>query len=353
MMNRNDKAVAANNGHINIVQGQLTNEFNDTKSNAKLTTNSVISGVSQYHTDKNGYVYDTVSYADIKKMAHNPETVTKSQARWIIPSSFESRSHGAQMQRGSFKLLWVDIDKNDAGFKGVITVARNNVDARFVAYTTKTATRANEKMRIIIPLETAINGFMFTCCQEVLINKFAAEGIECDLTSTRTGQLCYLPNSGDNYKYHIQAGKRFDHYGWLSSLSKVFAHKLKLKEELKARRKAALQKRLRFANNHNQSPIDLFNSQADIEFLLLRYNYLQIGSRWLSPNSSSKSPGVSIKDDRWISSHASDKEIGLKLDSGSCGDAFDLFCYYEHHNDKQRAINAIKQQIKDCGGAYE
>jgi cell division FtsZ-interacting protein ZapD len=86
---------------------------------------------------------------------------------------------------------------------------------------------------------------------------------------------------------------------------------------------------------------------------LLRYNYLQIGSRWLSPNSSSKSPGVSIKDDRWISSHASDSEIGLKLDSGSCGDAFDLFCYYEHHNDKQRAINAIKQQMKDCGGAYE
>jgi hypothetical protein len=352
VMNKNNKAVAANNGHINIVQGQLINEINDTKSNGKLTTNSVISGVGQYHTDKNGYVYDTVSYADIKSMAHNPEVVPKSQARWVIPSSFESRSHGLQKQRGNFKLLWVDIDKNDVGFYDVVTIARNIVDARFVAYTTKTATVENEKMRIIIPLEKAINGFLFKCCQEVLINKFAEQGIECDLTSKRTAQLCYLPNKGDNYRYHIQGGKRFDHYGWLSSLSVVFAQKLKFKEELDARRKAALEKRLRFANNPNQSPIDLFNSQADIEFLLLRYNYLQIGSRWLSPNSSSKSAGVSIKDDRWISSHASDNEIGLSLDSGSCGDAFDLFCYYEHHNDKQQAINAIKQRMKSCGGDY-
>jgi hypothetical protein len=352
VMNKNNKAVAANNGHINIVQGQLINEINDTKSNCKLTTNTVISGVGQYHTDKNGYVYDAVSYADIKSMAHNPEVVPKSQARWIIPSSFESRSHGLQLQRGSFKLLWVDIDKNDIGFCSVVEIAGNIVGSRFVAYTTKTATHENEKMRIIIPLEKAINGFLFKCCQEVLINKFAEQGIECDLTSKRTAQLCYLPNKGDNYRYHIQGGKRFDHYGWLSSLSVVFAQKLKFKEELDARRKAALEKRLRFANNPNQSPIDLFNSQADIEFLLLRYNYLQIGSRWLSPNSSSKSAGVSIKDDRWISSHASDNEIGLSLDSGSCGDAFDLFCYYEHHNDKQQAINAIKQRMKSCGGDY-
>jgi hypothetical protein len=77
---------------------------------------------------------------------------------------------------------------------------------------------------------------------------------------------------------------------------------------------------------------------------LERYGYTQKGRRWLSPHSSTGLPGVHILDDDtcWIH-HASDP-----LDSGESGhpvNSFDLFCYYDHGDDRSKAFKTAADEL--------
>lgn len=84
------------------------------------------------------------------------------------------------------------------------------------------------------------------------------------------------------------------------------------------------------------SVIDGFNSANSIYQALEKYGYRQFGNRWLSPNSTSKIPGVVVfEDDRAYSHHASDP-----FDSAHTFDAFDMFAQYEHGGDVAKAVKA-------------
>ena len=77
---------------------------------------------------------------------------------------------------------------------------------------------------------------------------------------------------------------------------------------------------------------------------LERYGYTCKGKRYLSPHSSTGLAGVHILDDDtcWIH-HASDP-----LDSGESGhpvNSFDLFCYYDHGNDRSKAFKAAAEEL--------
>jgi|GEM_PF-3135536 len=77
---------------------------------------------------------------------------------------------------------------------------------------------------------------------------------------------------------------------------------------------------------------------------LERYGYTKKGRRYLSPHSGTGLPGVHILDNDtcWIH-HASDP-----LDSGESGhpvNSYDLFCYYEHGNDRSAAFKAAAAEL--------
>ncbi len=55
-----------------------------------------ISGNGKYHTDKNGYRYTEVTWADIKALVDTPQHVDKNKAQWLIPSTLHSRNHKEQ-----------------------------------------------------------------------------------------------------------------------------------------------------------------------------------------------------------------------------------------------------------------
>jgi hypothetical protein len=88
------------------------------------------------------------------------------------------------------------------------------------------------------------------------------------------------------------------------------------------------------------SPLDAYNAAYSVEDCLLQYGYQQHGRRYLSPLSGSGSPGVSVKDHKWISSHDSDKET-----VGAFGDSFDLFTYYEHRGDRSAALKVAGEMF--------
>lgn len=84
------------------------------------------------------------------------------------------------------------------------------------------------------------------------------------------------------------------------------------------------------------SVIDAYNAANSIHDALVQYGFRRMGSsnRYLSPNSSSKIPGVVVFDDaRAYSHHASDP-----FDSAHTFDAFDLFCTFDHGGDVSAAV---------------
>lgn len=90
------------------------------------------------------------------------------------------------------------------------------------------------------------------------------------------------------------------------------------------------------------SVIEAYNAAVPITEALAQAGYRQIGGRWLSPNSSSKIPGVIVFDDaRAYSHHASDP-----FDPAHTFDAFDLFCTYEHHGNFTAATKAAAEWLE-------
>lgn len=102
-----------------------------------------------------------------------------------------------------------------------------------------------------------------------------------------------------------------------------------------------LEKQAKRSHKIRGSVIDAFNDAHDLETVLERYGYQRMGvARYLSPHSGTQLPGVVLFRDRaacWIH-HASDPLCSEE--SGKPVNAFDLYCYYEHHGDLHKSVKA-------------
>jgi hypothetical protein len=90
-----------------------------------------------------------------------------------------------------------------------------------------------------------------------------------------------------------------------------------------------------------QNAIAAYNDATPIKMALEQAGYRQFGNRYLSPNSTSKIPGVVIFDDgRAYSHHASDP-----FDPTHSFDAFDVFCHYQHLGNVSAAVKAAAEML--------
>lgn len=88
------------------------------------------------------------------------------------------------------------------------------------------------------------------------------------------------------------------------------------------------------------SVIAAFNQAHDVESLMAAHGYKKRGRRWLAPSSSTGLPGISIKDGRMFSHHASDL-----LCNDHWNDAFDVFRLLDHGGDFRSAVKAAAQLL--------
>lgn len=319
---------------------------------ADYTATPLCGGFGKYHSpnaDRNPKALTTVTLAEIRAQLANPASVPKDQAPWCIFSTLLSRNHSEQRERGQFFALWAEVD--DPGrlpFREWASRAGYVVQANALAYTTRSATAALQKARLIVPLADPVTGQEFVELQEVLFDKLTAAGLNPDEVTKRAGQICYLPNRGDFYDYVICTGKRrFDPARWRSDVDEIRARNQQAQaEQRKALEASNLRASERVASGC-ESPLDAFNAEFPLEVMLETFGYLRKGGRWLSPNSASRSAGVSITEDgrKWLSAHESDASIGRPTNGGTMGDAFDLFVYYKHGGDRDAAL-------KEAGGMF-
>lgn len=312
------------------------------------------SGHGQFHSVDNKkfpQAYITISISEIKTLIKSPPSMEKEKAQWVIFSTLRSRVFQEQNKKGLFYALWADIDDTQGKtFTEIVSQTQEAIpEADFLAYTSRSATKENQKLRLIFELSDPVSGHQFGIFQKILNDKLEAASIIPDRATERHGQLCYLPNRGEFYKSHILEG-------FTCKLSipewdkEILQEQQRLETEEKSRKELREQARLKAAERMAagcKSPIDAYNADYPLPVMLATYGYSKRGNRWLSPNSESGNPGVTITSDgqKWLSSHGSDSKIGRATDSGTMGDVFDLFVYYEHNGDRNAAIKAAGQMF--------
>lgn len=315
-----------------------------------------VSGHGGYHTAnpnaKNPKPYTSVTIDDTNSMVKSPVAVPKEQAQWAIFSTTggeQARVHDFQRKKGQYFGLWADLDQVDTLTFLEVT---NRVAAAIpgiyrIIYTSKSATEANPKARVLVFLSGLVPGSDYSMLARIFNNRLEASGLPPDRATERPGQLCYLPNRGEYYQSQIIEGPLLDPYEEFKDEICAEQTRLKKEQEQRERRhRAAIQKTQERINTGQADPIEAFKQIYPVDLALERYGYYRRGEKYLSPLSESGKPGVTVLDNKWYSHHSSDGGIGQPgKDGGTWGDAFDLFVHYEHGGDFNQALKAAGEMF--------
>ena len=302
----------------------------------------LVSGYGQTHSVTNGRLYVPITLPEIQAMVDCPPSVDKARGQWLIPSSLPSRVFADQEQRGQFHLLWADIDRNASPIDAVQAFLEGTLHgADFEVYTSRSATWENPKSRILIPLCKPLLGCDWITVQTVLTDLLRADGIEPDMVSCRTAQLCFLPNRGQLYDTSSRRnGVHFDPLAaWSDAITTMQERQAQAEAALLRERQYRAERRAALQASDTQGPslITAFNLAFSVTDILLQAGYRQRGNTFCHPNSSSGSYSASVRNGRVHSLSMSDP---LYSGGGGVGahDAFSAFCVLFHQRDERAAL---------------
>jgi hypothetical protein len=244
-----------------------------------------------------------------------------------------------------------------------------------LAYSSSGATPENRKWRVLIPVMGVLTGAEYELAQTALFDLLHANGIHPDGALARCGQPIYLPN--------VPLDKRNPDLSPIFYVMRVIRAKTlrlddsPIRQEIDRRleqyRLAAEQAQIASRERERQraerrqkfpdqvSPVDAFNADHDIGDLLLRYQYERQGASKHYRSRYQTSPSYATQDfgDHWVSLSGSDAAAGVGKpkslgENAYCwGDAFDLFCHYEHDGDFDKAVRAYGLEISPAKAEIE
>jgi hypothetical protein len=320
-----------------------------------LTEQKFCSGYGTYHTNhpdartRSEYAEWCLNDLDLQ----NPLSIAKEQGQWVIPSIVcdeYARNHQHQRLYGKFGFAWFDIDEKGHSKEKVESVL-DALDCDYYVYTTKSSTAEYPKWRGIIPYEKLISAEDHVLVQEIVNDLFEESGIKPDRINQRPAQIAFLPNRGDYYDFAV-----FDVWERLSMSSPVVIERLKAKRAVV--KKQLIERQQKRELNHRKMQerikqgatdvLGVFKELYPLKDMLVVCGYEKKGeNRFLSPNSQSGIPGVTVDGDKWFSKHASDIGIGNTDSNGAAfGDVSDLWFHYFNGGviDIQALKNFIEQE---------
>lgn len=337
----------------------MTEGFND----------RVLTVVGAYETHKGtDEQYETISVQSL--MTIERTAVPKDQARWVLCSTYnepDGRKHKAQEERGQFVMVAIDLDTGNVQGKALVAAVQGFTGTvQMRVYASSSATKANRKWRVLIPTLAAMRHDEWLAVTVALNQHIERElGARPDRALERAGQPIYLPNTAprtdgvepltsDTLINGVLLNWR-DAPG-AEGVLMVMAEEADRQREhstraAEARRKMA---QLRARPNSEKSVIEQFNAANDVEQVLAACGY-KPGPRggWRSPRQSTGSFATKVFDEPagqyWVSLSLSDLEAGVgsqTSDGRTCfGDAFDLYAFHMHANDRNAAIRAAADQL--------
>ncbi len=312
-------------------------------------------GVGAYDSKKNGGKYAGLKVLDILLM--EPSSEPKEGAPWVIPSSYresDARTHDVQKKNGKYWLLTADIDVGNVQLVKIKEVLESlfGYDQLIRIYSTGSAKPDCLKWRVLIPLDRPLEATRWQFWQRSLNAWLIKNGITPDTALERFGQLVYLPNipkshrNVDGSPIHYQ-NVLFGNDLLTESSCQVWADWLAEQTTIAQLHEQARQEHLvKIKKIDGPSPIVEFNRKYPIDGLLSSYGYTPSpnGVDWRSPNQTTTSFATRNHGDYWTSLSESDAAVDLGQPSSNgvrYGDAFDLYCFYEHANNRTEAIKEL------------
>jgi predicted P-loop ATPase len=304
-----------------------------------------------------------IDWSDVQKRVDNPTDLPKSQGRWLIPSSYLSRSKKEQERHGKYWLCAFDFDKNPPTVPELAKITHEilNDNCDFELYNTNSATAGNPKSRLFIPLANPLNSHEWLLLQQVIAAKFEQRGIVHDKALEGFCQLSFLPNGMIGENVTDKTGKVIGTRIYVSESERnsgalnpeLFREEMnaladelqRQEEELKAEKAKALAAQpmvKKPVNNDSDNLIKEFNRCYDVASLLTANGYDQRGNKFRHPNSESGNFSASIKDGRVHTLSTSDP---LYSDGEGSHDPFSVFEVLNHGRDRNAAL-------KDAGDNF-
>lgn len=268
----------------------------------------------------------TVTWKDVLNRTSTPSIGPKDKCPWVIFSTYHDTKGAPQREHGRFYVGVMDVDTKFGTFAELVAKLRGVFPTvEWLAYTTSSATPEAARVRVLFPLQRPVDAARYEAGQ-CMVQRYAPADL--DEAGGRLVQKMFLPNklSADAYyETHYQAGSdRLDYHSLDPSV-----------------RRATPGSGIAMELPNDQRPEGAYALAHDLETELTRYGYHEIGGVWLSPNSTTKCPGVTLLDaHHWHSWHGSDLALGIGRvgPAGGCwGDAFDLMCHYRHGGDAEPA----------------
>lgn len=301
---------------------------------------------------KSGQDYESVTVLDA--LTCYPQTMAKSHAPWVIPSTYirlDARTHEIQRQRGWYCLLTSDIDSGnhtlDEIDAAIVLCVGKDIVRRI--YSTSSSTESNKKWRVLIPVLEPLNYGAWNALQAALNAHLESCGIHPDRVLERAGQLVYLPNTkpGSFYENALKGNDELGYPEHKDCRLFVLSEQIKIQKQRDNNEKQRQKLTAKKATD-SASVIEQFNAKYPISQLFTEYGYQRNGSSdsWRSPHQESDSFATKDFGDHWVSLSESDANAGLGVVNpfGGCsGDAWALYTHYEHKGDH---IKAVKELIK-------
>ena len=320
--------------------------------------NIVISGFGQFHTNEPDKAkrtpYLAIGFSDIVALVDKPQQVDKSQAQWLIPSSYPSRNFKAQEQHGKYYWLWADLDKNPPTLSVLETAIQGIAIGAYELYNTSSATVENQKARILIPLSEPLNFADWSMAQQVFNEKLESLGILPDRANERAAQLCYLPNKGKFYGSRSQRDGVFFNplHAWSIEI-KVKRDELETQQtELSKAKQLAIEKRAALNLSDAPNIIDAFNQCYTPDEWMLQAGYDQRGNTFRHPNSETGNYSATVRADDKGVLRVNTLSSGDPLFSEGRGahDAFSCFTVLVHGKSATAALKDAGDNLLTIGG---
>ena len=312
----------------------------------------MVSGIGQFHTnepDKDKRTpYLAIGVSDIVALVDKPQQVDKSQAQWLIPSSYPSRNFKEQEQHGRYFCLWADLDQRPFTLSKLETILKDIIPSDYEIYNTSSATVDNQKARILIPLTEPLNFADWSMAQQVLNNELERLKVIPDRANERAAQLCYLPNRGKFYGSRSQRDGVFFNplHTWSNEITVKRDEMATQQAEISKAKQLATEKRATLKLSDAPNLIAAFNLAYTPDEFLLNAGYAQKGNSFRHPNSETGNYSASLLNGR-VNSLSS----GDPLYSGGQGahDAFSCFTALVHEGNKDAALRDAGDNLLTIG----
>lgn len=327
--------------------------------------------------DKAGQEYNGITLSEIAAIVREPQAREKADAAFMIPSTYrkhDGRNHAAQRERGEYWMLAIDVDTGSPSLTEITQAIRAAIGpAACLIYSSSSASMDERKWRALIPVAEPLTGEEYVDAQLALFDLMRDQGIACDPALSRAGQPIYLPNvpparrddtgQPEFYHCHLERGEGY----LVVKESRVWAGvEFRRKQEQIAQAKAAQERERRQAERaakradrpNDVDPVAEFNDRHTIADLLHKYGYEQHGrsNSYRSPHQSSGSYATKDFGTHWVSLSQSDAAAGIgQVKAGDVticwGDAFDLFCFYEHGGVMKTAVREYAKELRPADAA--